>query len=159
MEPQRPFPFLCRHDSLREALPLAPRSPSHFSPQCSGCLLLFDCLTVKVKALGAFETSAAVCQTSQRYVPRSWVSRRTSRRRGWCLTLCDLRSSCGICDIWCIRVVAVPPPDVVDAAVFSTAGTWIPSPTYFGTWIIYTCVNWRTLCDNTVRDNTRDNKC
>ena len=158
MEPQRPIPFLCRHDSLREALPLAPRSPSHFSPQCSGCLLLFDCLTVKVKALGAFETSAAVCQTSQRYVPRSWVSRRTSRRRGWCLTLCDLRSSCSIFDFLCIRGVAVCSP-ACRAAAGATDATWLQTRTCYGTWTKFTWSNWRTLCDSTVRDDTRDNKC
>ena len=73
MEAQRSIPSSVFMTRYVEALPFAPLSesvPSHCLPQCRGCLLLFDCLNLKMKALGAFEMSGAVCVTSQRYVPK-----------------------------------------------------------------------------------------
>jgi len=74
IEAQRSIPSSVFMTRYGEALPFAPLSesvPSHCPPQCRGCLLLSDCLTLKVKAEGAFATSGAVCPTTQRYVLRT----------------------------------------------------------------------------------------
>jgi hypothetical protein len=115
-------------------------------------------LKVKGKALGGFATSGAICPTTQRYVPRTCMSRSTSHRRGWRLTFCDLRSSCGTYDILSSRCVAVCSPAGCAAAI-TTGATWLLTRTCYSAWTNLTWLNLRTLCDSTVRDDARDDKC
>ena len=66
-EAQRPIPPSVFMTCYGEALPFAPLSesvPSHCSLQCRGGLLIFDCLILKVKALGAFETAVTAWPTT-----------------------------------------------------------------------------------------------
>jgi len=131
--------------------------PSHCSAQYRGCLLLSDRLTLTVKTLRAFATSRAVCPTTQRYVPRTWVSWRTSHRRGWCLTLYSLGSSCIIRDVLCRLVVAVCSAAPCGTAWVSWAPTWHPRRTLLFTWSVWH--RCRTIYGSTVRDYACDDKC
>lgn len=99
-----------------EALPFAPLSesvPSHYSPQCRGGLLVFDCLIPKVKSLGAFGTPVTICPTTQRYVRKYLSGQKDVLQERVVPYLVRFRSGCDICDILCIRSVAVSSPQAV----------------------------------------------
>lgn len=160
-ESQRSIPSCIFMTRYGEALPFAPLSesvPSHCSPQCRGGLLIFDCLILKVKALGALETAVTVFPTTQRYVRKDLSGQKDVLQERVVPHLVRLRSRCDICDILCIRGVAISSPADCWAAELTTV-IWRISITFYGTKTNFTWLNWRTLCGSTVHDHARDHKC